>query len=96
MALKVKPLYLLRHEDQSGLSGTGVVAVGCQFPNGRIVFQWVSYRSSIEIYDSLENLIEIHGHEGKTEVVFGDCPSPNKDIENKKPRKGRSRRMLAP
>ena len=74
MSLRVKAFYLYRHEDISGLSGTGVVAVGCQFPNGRVVFQWCTYRSSMEIYDSLENLIEIHGHNGATEVVFGDVP----------------------
>jgi hypothetical protein len=87
MALKVKPFYLYRHEDLNGLSGTGVVAVGCQFPNGRIVFQWVTYRSSMEIYDSLENLIEIHGHEGKTEVVFGECPTDKTETKTKKTKK---------
>lgn len=83
MALKVKPFYLFRHEDASGLSGTGVVAVGAQFPDGQIVFQWVTYRSSMEIYRSLENLIEIHGHEGKTEVIFGDCPQPPVVVKKK-------------
>lgn len=87
MALKVKPFYLLRHEDANGLSGTGVVAVGCQFPNGRIVFQWVTYRSSMEIYDSLENLIEIHGHEGKTEVIFGECPQPKAESKKRSKKK---------
>lgn len=77
MSLKVKTFYLLRHEDMSGLSGTGVVAVGAIFPNGRIVFQWTTYRSSMEIYDSVDNLVEIHGHNGKTEIIYGDPPSPD-------------------
>ena len=85
MSLKVKPFYLLRHDDQSGISGTGIVAIGCQFPNGRIVMQWCSYRTSLEICDSLDNLIEIHGHNGKSEIVFGDPPSTeNKSKRTKK------------
>ena len=85
MSLKVKTFYLLRHEDINGLSGVGPVAVGVVFPNGQVVFQWTTYRNSIEIYSSIENLIEIHGHEGKTEVIFGCPPSP--DDKPKKVRK---------
>lgn len=86
MALKVKTFYLLRHKDVNGLSGTGPVVVGVIFPNGQVVFQWTSYRNSIEIYSSIENLIEIHGHEGDTEVIFGAPPSPD-DKPVKKTRK---------
>ena len=72
MSLRIKNFYLMRHKDVSGISGVGVVAVGTIFPNGQVVFQWVTYRSSIEIYASIDNLIEIHGHNGCTEIVFGD------------------------
>lgn len=85
MTLDAKLFYMLRHEDAGGISGTGVVAVGCVFPNGRIVFQWVTYRTSMEFYDTMDNLIEVHGHEGKTEIIFG-CPSD----KPKKPRKKKS------
>ena len=76
MSLQVKPFYLLRHEDISGLSGTGVVALGVEFPNGKAVMQWVSYRTSLEICESVVNIEEIHGHGGKTEVIFGNPPAP--------------------
>jgi len=85
MTLQVRPFYLFRHEDAGGISGTGVVAVGVIFPNGRIVFQWVTYRTSMEFYDTMENLIEVHGHEGKTEVIYG-----NPGDKPKKPRKKKS------
>lgn len=93
MSLKIKNFYLLRHTDPSGISGTGIVALGVVFPNGQVVFQWVTYRNSIEIYSSMENLIEIHGHSGNTEVVYGLPPCQE---EHKKPRKGRTKRILAP
>lgn len=87
MSLKIKTFYLLRHKDVSGISGTGIVATGCIFPNGRVVMQWCSFRSSLEICESLENLIEIHSHGGATEVVMGDPPSPDD-----KPKKTRRKR----
>lgn len=84
MSLQVRPFYLLRHEDASGISGVGVVGVGCVFPNNEVVFQWASYRSSLEIHHSLENFEEIHGHGGKTEVVFGKVPDSLKQTKKKK------------
>ena len=67
----------MRHEDAGGISGTGIVAVGALWPDGRVTMQWTSYRKSFEIHDTIESLIEIHGHGGKTEVVYGNPPDPN-------------------
>jgi hypothetical protein len=77
VSLSIRPFYMFRHEDQSGISGTGIVATGVQFPNGRVVLQWCSYRNSLEVHDSITNLEEIHGHAGKTEIIFGNPPDPN-------------------
>lgn len=59
---------LFRHEDESGVSGTGVVAVGIEFPSGRCVMEWQRIGSSIGFYESIDILIEIHGHGGLTVV----------------------------
>jgi hypothetical protein len=69
---------LQRSEDVSGVSGTGVVAEGCVFSNGRVVLQWLSNGlESIAIHDSLESLEQIHGHGGRTSVMFiGDSLIP--------------------
>ena len=85
MSLKIKTFYLKRHEDPSGVSGTGIIAVGVVYPNGQAHMQWVSYRTSFEMHDSINNLIEIHGHEGSTELIYGDPPSA--DDKPKKSRK---------
>lgn len=65
---------LIRYEDESGVSGTGTVAYGVVFPepNGRAVLGWVTDVNSVAVYGSLEEVREIHGHEGKTEVVLID------------------------
>lgn len=67
---KIRTLFLKRNEDVSGVSGLGIVAVGVEFSNGQIVIQWNGNHPSIEIHPNLESLLFIHGHGGKTEVIF--------------------------
>ena len=63
---------LHRFQDESGVSGTGRVAEGVQFSDGRCVMVWLTQVSSMAFYQSLEDLEAIHGHGGKTRVVFDD------------------------
>jgi len=60
---------LVRDEDVSGISGTGVVARGVEFGNGTTVMQWDN-TGSICIYASVDVLESVHGHEGRTRVEF--------------------------
>jgi hypothetical protein len=64
--------HLVRHEDVSGVSGTGIVADGVRFPNGKAVMCWRGELSSIATYDSIGLLLEIHGHEGRTCIEWVD------------------------
>jgi hypothetical protein len=66
----IREFYLERLEDESGVSGTGVVARGVVLPSGRVVLEWESQITSITIYNSVEELNEIHGHHGKTLIQF--------------------------
>lgn len=59
---------MIRREDVSGVSGTGVVAVGVVLPDGQCVMQWVTDLSSTTIYRNLNDLIAIHGHGGRTTI----------------------------
>jgi hypothetical protein len=68
----LKRFHFERHEDVSGTSGCGIVAEGCQFPDGKVVVYWMGTHSSINIYSSIEDVIYIHGHQGRTKVVFDD------------------------
>lgn len=60
----------MRHEDETGVSGTGVVAEGVEFENGRCVMQWLTGIASLAVYESVAELKAIHGHQGKTVVTF--------------------------
>lgn len=61
-----------RSEDVSGVSGTGVVAEGVEFSNGKVAVSWLGELTSIEIHDSIDNFVTIHGHGGRTNVVWTD------------------------
>lgn len=63
---------LVREEDETGISGTGTVAEGVQFANGKCVMNWLSEHTSVAIYDDIATLEAIHGHNGKTKVVWID------------------------
>lgn len=63
---------LVRDEDFSGVSGTGNVAEGVEFNNGKCVMCWDTATSSIAVYENVYDLVSIHGHEGRTKVVFDD------------------------
>jgi len=61
---------LVRSIDPTGISGTGIVADGCVFPNGKVCLCWRGNLSSIVIHESLDNVIKIHGHNGPNPIHF--------------------------
>jgi hypothetical protein len=64
---------LYRHEDVSGHSGKGVVADGTVFPGGKAVMFWRARPGkvqSMEIFDSIDELMVPHSHGGATELVW--------------------------
>lgn len=72
---------LVRHEDESGVSGTGTVAVGVEFPNGYVEIQWLNDRNpnvstKVNGHTSypggIKDVEEVHGHDGRTEVRWID------------------------
>ena len=65
-----KLFYLHRVEDGSGISGTGRIAQGVIFDNGKVALTWLSEHPSVAMYDNIGDVRTIHGHEGKTDVVM--------------------------
>lgn len=65
-----------RTEDQSGVSGTGRVAEGVLFDNGLIALSWMSIHKCVNVYASVAEMQAVHGHEGKTELIWTD-PDPH-------------------
>lgn len=70
---RVRTFRLMRREDVSGVSGTGIVAVGAVFPTGRVVTEWLPGRidvRSFNIYQSIAELEAVNGHSGATVVEW--------------------------
>ena len=74
---------LVRNEDYSGVSGTGVVATGIAYPNGAVHMMWFNQENdSLEIEENgfsfkpapsgVDATVSIHGHEGRTEIRWVD------------------------
>lgn len=66
----IRLFYLQRDEDETGISGTGRIADGIEFSDGSCVVHWLTYTSSTNFYSSLKDVEALHGHGGKTKVVW--------------------------
>jgi hypothetical protein len=66
----MKQFYLQRNEDESGVSGTGIVAEGVIFTDGKCAMRWLTDIASTAVYNSIQDITYIHGHNGKTKVVI--------------------------
>lgn len=69
-----------RHTDQTGISGTGVVAEGVQFADGTVALRWAGrWPSSVAFYQGGVGAVNaVHGHDGSTQLVWLD---PLEDLE---------------
>lgn len=64
---------LNRKVDATGISGTGFVTEGYQHSvDGICVMRWLTATSSVAYYTSIDDVVVIHGHEGRTEVVWDE------------------------
>ena len=72
---QIATFHLLRLDDESGVSGIGWVAEGAVFSNGWAVLVWPTGTPSLNFYESIEDVEAVHGHGGRTRIVFdGDDP----------------------
>ena len=92
---RLRRFRVVRTEDESGVSGTGVVAVGVEFVNsGAVVWEWLNdenpdldtTQNGIKFApgpDGVEDAIEVHGHGGRTEIEWvDDHPEYTEDDED--------------
>jgi len=68
------PFALYREQDVTGVSGEGTVAHGTQFADGTVVLRWLGKDPSTVVWASLEAAMRVHGHDGRTRVVWLAAP----------------------
>jgi hypothetical protein len=83
----IKEFHLVRIEDESGISGTGIVARGVVLPSGAAVLEWQTFHSSVCLYKNIGDVEAIHGHGGKTQLVMGPPPEATKKPKRSKKKK---------
>lgn len=66
----MKLFVIKRIEDNTGLSGTGIVADGVEFDDGQVVLKWRGEISTIVIHKNLENVKKLSCSHSKSEIVF--------------------------
>lgn len=73
MEPKPRRFRLNRHRDISTISGTGIVAEGIQFTDGKVAMRWmVGDHKSTVVHESITAVQAIHGHGGATEIQWLD------------------------
>lgn len=68
----MRRFHLKRIEDETGISGTGLVTDGIEFDDGSVIMKWNTETTSVGLYQSVEDVIIIHGHGGRTVVEYVD------------------------
>ena len=63
---------LNRLSDPTGISGTGVVADGVLFPNGKVAVSWRGRWTTVTVHESMDSVEAVHGHVGETQIFWLD------------------------
>lgn len=74
MSHEVLPLRFLlnRKIDDSGVSGTGIIAEGVLWFDGKVSLRWRDPHSSVAFWESLDDMLQVHGHNGHTVIKWVD------------------------
>lgn len=81
----IRRFHFERLEDASGVSGCGRVAEGCLFTDtGEAVVHWLGSHGSINLYHSIDDVMHVHGHQGRTKIIFDDPQTNECEKEIKK------------
>lgn len=65
----MKLFIMVRDEDVSGVSGTGIVAEGVEFDDGTTAIRWFGDHRSTVIWSNRDSAEAVHGHDGRTRFV---------------------------
>jgi hypothetical protein len=64
---------LYRYRDPGGVSGTGVVAHGCEFVDGSVSLRWLGDNPCTSVWTDIDSMLAVHGHLGASDVRYLDA-----------------------
>lgn len=92
--MPIRVFHIIRDEDESGVSGTGLVAEACEFSDGTVIVRWRGDQPSTNIYNNFKQVENIHGHGGKTRLVKVYDESPPIETEDESVQKPTRRKRV--
>lgn len=69
--IEVRRFVLVRHIDVTGISGTGKIAVGTEWPDKTCTMFWLGTKTH-GFYHDMNQIQEIHCYGGNAHVEFAD------------------------
>lgn len=79
--MSARVFYLVRIEDETGTSGIGIVAEGVLWSGGDVSVRWRGESPCIHYWPGgIEDVKRIHGHRGKTKVVWAEDQETSPDV----------------
>ncbi|MGW1174571.1 hypothetical protein ACWD4P_12725 [Kitasatospora sp. NPDC002543] len=69
---KPRLFHLQRDTDITGISGTGIVAHGVQWPDGTVTIRWTGDMPSTVNWTHIDHATAVHGHGGHTRIIWTD------------------------
>jgi hypothetical protein len=82
---KIQLYQLVRKKDRTGVSGVGIVALIAKLPSGKCVMEWITgNHPSISIFNTIEDIEIIHGHNNSTVVKSLNGPDTSKKSKRNK------------
>jgi len=73
MKNKCRLFTVIRHHDESGVSGTGPVMEGVVFECGRTVVLWKTENTTITVFDNFDEFLAVHiipHPKNKSEIIW--------------------------
>lgn len=79
-----RPFVLVRDTDVSGVSGTGVVANGIEWPDGDAAIHWTGsdYPTTTPHPGGIASVLALHGHGGATRIVWEPTSIPQAEYSS--------------
>lgn len=71
---------LVRNVDHTGVSGTGVVAYGIMWSDGSLTLRWNGTYASLVVWNNVDHMLAVHGHDGATAIEWIDAPPDEEDF----------------
>lgn len=66
----MRTFLLVRDVDDTGISGTGIVAEGIEFSDKSVAMRWKGESPSTSIWANIRHMLLIHGHGTKSRVEW--------------------------